>query len=481
MRTVVSLRGLVPPLAIVAAATILAAGTSTTAFAEPTGEPAHPRTTTVNRTQGLDPEGDTVTVSGIGHTPGSRIEITTRAVPAEAIDTVHVDESAVLDEDNTVFTDVDGRGLFSVTLDTGTDFAAEAGLDTEEAPFEIVVLDAQGTEEGPPTEGADPTDGPEGADRTSEPEGSGQTTADDDVLAAPGAGMSTPVQAPAAPDASTTPAVPTLVATVPVGFAAPASAPEHRPQITPRSAPQSAPQTLPRTPGDPSLSVSKTNGLDPDGETVTVTGSGYDTAKGIYVSLCDTANAGSAAAPGPCIGGVDMEGESGSSAWVSSNPPPYGEGLATPYSGGGTNGGFTVQIQVKAEDDNTDCTVAATECAVVSRNDHTRSSDRGQDVFVPVTFAGQSGDTGGGSGGSSGSGGEGSESGPGSGGSGSGSSGALGGSGEGSGSGAGNGPLALTGAPLIGLLLTAVVASVAGATALAATRGRTTGTGPKTT
>src|SRR5690606_41464864 len=37
------------------------------------------------------------------------------------------------------------------------------------------------------------------------------------------------------------------------------------------------------------------------------------------------------------------------------------------------------------------------QCAVVTRNDNTRSSDRSQDVFVPVTFAGQD-DTGSGSG-----------------------------------------------------------------------------------
>lgn len=451
MRAAVPLRGLVPPLATVAAATILVAGAPSTVFAEPVAEPAHPRTTTVNRTQGLDPEGDSVTVAGIGHTPGSRIEITTRAVPAEAVDTGEVDEAAVLDDDNTVTTDVDERGLFSVALDTGVDFAADAGLDTEEDPFEIVVLDA----EPPETDGMD---------ETAEP-------TDDGVVADPGAGMSAPVLAPASPS------VPTVVAAVPVAFAVPAAVPESRPQTSPRTAPQAAPQsapqaaprnapqTLPRTPGDLSLTVSKTSGIDPDGETVTVTGSGYDTAKGIYVALCDTANASSNIAPGPCIGGVDMEGDGGSSAWISSNPPPYGEGLATPYTGGGTDGGFTVELSVKAKDDNTDCTASGTECAVVTRNDHTRSSDRGQDKFVPVTFAGQAGD-GGGSGGGSGS----------DGGAGSGGAGGT----SGSGGSGGNGPLARTGAPLVGLLLTAVVASLAGVTALVATRRRASDADPTT-
>ncbi|AAZ56420.1 hypothetical protein JCM3263A_28580 [Thermobifida fusca] len=160
----------------------------------------------------------------------------------------------------------------------------------------------------------------------------------------------------------------------------------------------SAAWAVPAAPsGGPSLTVSKTSGLNPDGEQVTVTGRGYDTSKGIYVSFCDISNANATTPPGPCIGGVDMSGESGSSVWISSNPPPYGQGLAQPYEGEGKNGSFTVQLTVKAKDEFTDCLAEGVQCAVVTRNDHTRSSDRSQDVFVPVTFAGQD-DTGSGSG-----------------------------------------------------------------------------------
>ncbi|KUP96203.1 hypothetical protein [Thermobifida cellulosilytica] len=147
------------------------------------------------------------------------------------------------------------------------------------------------------------------------------------------------------------------------------------------------------TSGGPSLTVSKTSGLNPEGEQVTVTGSGYDTSKGIYVAFCDISNANASTAPGPCIGGVDMSGGSGSSVWISSNPPSYGQGLAKPYEGSGTNGSFTVQLTVKAADEFTDCLAEGVRCAVVTRNDHSRSSDRSQDVFVPVTFAGQDGTT----------------------------------------------------------------------------------------
>ncbi|MBG0857435.1 hypothetical protein I2W78_37725 [Streptomyces spinoverrucosus] len=137
------------------------------------------------------------------------------------------------------------------------------------------------------------------------------------------------------------------------------------------------------------LTVSKASGLDPAGETVTVSGSGYNTEKGIYVAFCVDNGAGRT--PTPCVGGVDMSGESGASAWVSSNPPSYGEGLAKPYQGSGHKGSFSVRIKVRAKDANTDCTKSGITCAVITRNDHTRGGDQSQTVRVPVTFGGSGG------------------------------------------------------------------------------------------
>ncbi|MET9970480.1 hypothetical protein ABZZ80_32360 [Streptomyces sp. NPDC006356] len=134
------------------------------------------------------------------------------------------------------------------------------------------------------------------------------------------------------------------------------------------------------------LTVSKSSGLAADGETVTVTGSGYNTAKGIYVAFCVDNGAGKT--PTPCVGGVDMSGESGASAWISSNPPSYGEGLAKPYEGSGHKGSFSVRLKVRAKDANTDCTKSGVKCAVITRNDHTRGGDQSQTVRVPVTFGG---------------------------------------------------------------------------------------------
>ena len=131
----------------------------------------------------------------------------------------------------------------------------------------------------------------------------------------------------------------------------------------------------------PVLTVSKSQGLDPAGETVTVSGSCFDVNKGIYVAFCVVPPPGSP--PSPCGGGVAMEGSGGLSHWISSNPPPYAEGLTVPYGPGGS---FTVTLRPSAVlNAEIDCRVV--QCAIATRNDHTRSSDRSQDGIVPVAFA----------------------------------------------------------------------------------------------
>lgn len=135
------------------------------------------------------------------------------------------------------------------------------------------------------------------------------------------------------------------------------------------------------------LQVSQAGGLAAGGQQITVHGSGFDEAKGIYVSLCVVPTPGQA--PGPCGGGVDREGTSGASAWISSNPPSYAQGLPTAYGPGGS---FQVTVEVRPQlDASTDC--YQVRCAIVTRNDHTRGSDRSQDLFVPVTFAAPGGGT----------------------------------------------------------------------------------------
>jgi hypothetical protein len=126
----------------------------------------------------------------------------------------------------------------------------------------------------------------------------------------------------------------------------------------------------------PTLWVSQSQGLAPAGQSVTVSGSGFDETKGIYVGICR--DNGPGALPTPCDGGAGA----GGAVWVSSNPPDYGVGLAIPYGPGGT---FSVQVRVAAQTTFGDCSVLA--CIVATRADHTRGDDRSQDVRVPVTFA----------------------------------------------------------------------------------------------
>jgi hypothetical protein len=132
----------------------------------------------------------------------------------------------------------------------------------------------------------------------------------------------------------------------------------------------------------PSITVSKITGLDPAGDTITVRGSGFDVSKGIYVAVC--VDNGPGRTPTPCLGGVDTSGSGGGSAWISSNPPSYGAGLATPYGPGGS---FSATLSVAAVDPVTGTDCRAVACAAVTRADHTRTADRSQDVRVRLTFA----------------------------------------------------------------------------------------------
>lgn len=135
------------------------------------------------------------------------------------------------------------------------------------------------------------------------------------------------------------------------------------------------------TGGGKTLTVTQAADLAPAGQSLTVAGSGFDEAKGVYVSLCVIPPAGTT--PSPCGGGVDRENTSGASAWISSNPPSYATGVSQPYGPGGS---FSVTIEISPVI-NADLDCRQVRCAVVSRNDHTRGSDRSQDLLIPVTFA----------------------------------------------------------------------------------------------
>jgi hypothetical protein len=150
----------------------------------------------------------------------------------------------------------------------------------------------------------------------------------------------------------------------------------------PAPATTTADDGLSTTDGTRRLAVDQVRDIPVEGATLQVAGSGYDVDKGVYIAFCVLPQPGQR--PTPCGGGADTDGTTGASKWVSSNPPPYGRGLAVAY---GPDGSFSASIHVTPViGPDADCTKVL--CGIITRNDHVRSSDRSQDIFVPVRFAG---------------------------------------------------------------------------------------------
>ena len=116
----------------------------------------------------------------------------------------------------------------------------------------------------------------------------------------------------------------------------------------------------------------------PDGTKVLVTGKGYNTKVGIYVTYCVVPPRGQK--PTEC-GPFDVTGKNNASVWVSSNPPLYAALLVTPFTKGGS---FKLSIPVTRKIGNFDC--KKVRCALTTRADHTNGSYRKADVFIPVTI-----------------------------------------------------------------------------------------------
>ncbi|KUM78350.1 hypothetical protein [Streptomyces curacoi] len=216
------------------------------------------------------------------------------------------------------------------------------------------------------------------------------------------------------------------------------------------------------------VSVSASASLDPDGETLRVTGSGYDAAKAVHVALCK--DNGDNRVPSPCMGGADENGTGSSSQWIVPEGDEYAGDLAVHWGAGGT---FDVRIDAKAKDSGLDCTKVA--CSVVTRVDHRNPGDRSQDVKVPVGFVGQDPvDTDDGTGGTGGTGGSGtSPTGGATGGSGGTDTAAGTGGSGGTGTSTAGGSLASTGVTV--LSVAAIAAALPAAGWAAYRRGRTVG------
>lgn len=113
------------------------------------------------------------------------------------------------------------------------------------------------------------------------------------------------------------------------------------------------------------------------GSEVLVSGNHFDETVGIYLAFCVIPKKGEV--PSPCGGGVNKAGLGTSSFWISSNPPPYGVGLADEFLPGGR---FAKKLKISRTIGRFDC--SKVKCAITVRADHLRAEDRSYDIFIPI-------------------------------------------------------------------------------------------------
>ena len=127
------------------------------------------------------------------------------------------------------------------------------------------------------------------------------------------------------------------------------------------------------------LTASQAKNLSADSQWITVKGKNYDETIGILVTVCVVPKTGEL--PTPCGSGIDKLGLSGTSRWISSNPPIYGKALAEPFGIGGT---FNLRLKVTPFAGDQDC--RKVKCGIFTRGDMMNLDKRSADVYIPVTF-----------------------------------------------------------------------------------------------
>jgi hypothetical protein len=146
------------------------------------------------------------------------------------------------------------------------------------------------------------------------------------------------------------------------------------------------------------ITVTAEDGGEPDlenlrpGDRLVVTGSGFDSQRGIYVAICQTPERVDVR-PGPCLGGVPDLGSEGSGTeaieWSPSNwiNQQWAWRLFGARSFDDVNQGtFRAFIAVPpASEEGLDC--LDVQCGLFTRNDHTAIDNRMQDLYLPVRFS----------------------------------------------------------------------------------------------
>lgn len=146
------------------------------------------------------------------------------------------------------------------------------------------------------------------------------------------------------------------------------------------------------------LSITLEDGQEPDldnirpGDRLVVTGSGFDSSRGIYVAICQVP-ASVDTRPGPCLGGVpELDGGGAGTETVEWSPSNWiNQEWAWRLFGARSyddrdRGTFRAFILVPpASEDGLDCHDVS--CGVFTRNDHTALDNRMQDLYLPVRFS----------------------------------------------------------------------------------------------
>jgi len=86
----------------------------------------------------------------------------------------------------------------------------------------------------------------------------------------------------------------------------------------------------------------------------------------------------------PAIGGVDMAGGSGGSAWLTNHPYAGSENAVNSISGSGY---ASATMSVQSSDEFVNCAQAANGCVLYLRVDHRQTGNRDFDVKLPLRFA----------------------------------------------------------------------------------------------
>ncbi len=116
----------------------------------------------------------------------------------------------------------------------------------------------------------------------------------------------------------------------------------------------------------PSISLSKSTDLDPDGEAITVNGSGFTPSIGVYVRVCKEAS-GDLGTSGGRPTGTDCDAPK--DVWVDDI---------------GGDGAFSTTISPVAQFESIDCTIDT--CGIFVRHDHVAPTDYSQDAFAAIAF-----------------------------------------------------------------------------------------------